>query len=80
MLRWGRHRLVPGHDDERVSLLVQPVVIMRERDILEWLEEVSDVREGERREPAHLDGAEERLGAEHTMVLVQVVHVPDGGD
>ena len=30
-------------------------------------------------EPAHLDEAEERLGAEHTMVLVRVAHVPVGG-
>ena len=33
-------------------------------NILVWLKEVSDVREGE---PAHLNKAEERLGAKHTV-------------
>jgi hypothetical protein len=73
----GRHRLVPGRDDERVSLLVRRVVIMREYDVLERLEEASDVFEGE---SAHLDEVKEHLGAEHTVALVQVAHVPVGGD
>jgi hypothetical protein len=50
---------------------------MGERDVNERVEVFSDVREGE---PAHLDEAEESLGAKQTLVQVRIAHVPVGGD
>ena len=76
-LRGGRYRLVRGHDDEWVALLVGAVVIFRKSGVLARMQVQSHVHEGE---PAHLDQAEEALGAEQTEILLRVPHVPVGGD
>ena len=50
---------------------------MGERDVRVRVEVTSHVREGE---PAHLEEPEEGLGAQQTVVLVRIAHVPVGRD
>jgi hypothetical protein len=57
-LRRGRHRFVGGHN-ERVSLLIQEVIVPSERGELDLAEVATDFDE---RELAEFDVVKERLG------------------
>jgi len=74
--RRRRHAFARRHD-ERVSPLVEGVVVLPEHSKLDGAKVLRDLGECE---PADLDEAEERLGREQAIVLVRVAHVSVGRD
>jgi len=71
-----RHEFARRHD-ERVSPLVREIVVLPKHGKLDGAKVLRNLGE---REPSDLDEAEERLGREQAVVLVQVAHVPVGRD